>query len=273
MKFIIEKGKAMKMLEPLGFSPYVILESKRGKIMSSQLIDGRKNFSPRRPVVICYRYAEFDSSYFKEISYDTYGGHMFKVDYKKLNCLICDARTKTLQFEYPNPETGGLKISTSRMEINTPFVEINLVTHKIKDVENICMPFKIDDGVLVFEDGTRLDSCVTIRKKEVESILSPKYYDIIRFIVNEDEVIFNLKSSSQKYPVEAKFYPEYVIKNFASPVDNVYDVRNFLKVLKTLENNPTIYLAQGSPALIINNTKDHRVVFSIPCGVEYESKD
>ena len=267
MKFIIEKGKALKMLEPLGFLPHVILQSIYGKIISSQFIDGRRNFSPRCPMISFYRYAEFDSSYFKEISYDTYGGHMFKVDYKKVDRLIRGARTKTLQFEYPNPETGGLKISTSHMEINTPFVEINLVNRKIEEGENICMPFKVDAGVLVFEDGTRLDSCVTIRKNEVEKILSPKNYDILRFIVNEDEVIFNLKSSSHEYPVEAKFYPEHVIKNFVSPVDNFYDVRTFLKVLKTLENNPTIYLAQGSPLFIINNMKNHRVVFSIQYGV------
>jgi len=271
MKFIVEKGKALKMLEPLGFSPYVILKSTQGKIASGQLIC--EKFSPRRPIVNFYRYAEFDSSYFKEISYDTYDGHMFKVDYTKLYRLIRNARTKTLQFEYPNPKTGGLRILTSSTKINTPFVEINLVNHRIEDVENICMPFMVDEGVLVFEDGTRLDSCITIRKKEVERMLSSKYYDILRFIVNEDEVIFNLKSSSHEYPVEAKFYPEHVIKNFVSPVNNFYDVRTFLNVLKTLENNPTIYLAQGSPALIINNMKDHRIVFSIPRGVEYESKD
>ena len=274
MKFIIKKSKAVKMLKPLGFSSHILLKSTHGKIVSSQVIHGKEKNPKRRSTVDFYRYAEYDSSYFEEISYDRYAVHMFKVDYTKLCNLINDARTKILQFEYPNPKTGGLKISTPSEDINRSSVEINLINHKIEDGENKGLPFKIDEGVLVFEDGARLDACVTIRKKEVERMLSPKYYDILRLIVNEDGVIFNLKSSSHADPVEARFYPEHVIKNFVSPVNNFYDVRTFLKVLKTLENNPTIYLAQGSPALIINNLRDYRVGFLIPSGVEYgESKD
>ena len=262
MKFTLGKSKAKKMIKLLGLNfpnvrysstkpiPYVMIQSTHGKIVSGQVGYG-KNSS----ISNCYRYAEFDSAYFREISYDYCSRHMFMTDHKKLYSVISKIKSKTLQFEYPNPETGGLRISAP------PIVKINLVTRGVKYGEYLDLPLKMVGGIPVLKDGTRLDTCVVFRKKWVKKLKAGCFVRL-RFVVDENEVKICLAGDN----TEVEYRPEHIIKTCVKPVDNFYDVDAFLMVLKTLENNPTIYLAQDSPAWIVNNMEDHRIGFLIPPG-------
>lgn len=270
MKFTIEKNKAKKMLKLLKLNSYdfsksypkltsyVVMKSVHGKIISSQASYNKSSSPPYKPILNFYRYAEFDSEYFKEISYDTSSTHIFKVDNNKLLGCVRITKADTLQFEYPNPETGGLKV------LAPPSIEMNFVAHRIERDDIVDIPFKRDGDAVVIRDDIKLDRCVVVRKKEIQRNLIPKIFEYLRFIVDENEITVVQETGTGEETPLSSFKPPCIIKKCVKPVNNLYMNRSFLKILQKLGSNPTIYLTQDYFTWITNDMKDYRIGFLIP---------
>jgi hypothetical protein len=265
MKFVIEKKRAILLFQLLGgggiFSDVAIISS-HGKIMSCQY----------SPIYRVTRYAEFDESYFHALSYDTSGYQSFRIkneDYQtkfKLMPVLRIPKTKILTFQFPDPTKE--KLGNNFLCISYPDVNINLFVKPLGEWDNIEKFFKIETGRAILKDNTVLDTVIKIRKNILIQALKGNKKQFAQFIISVTKAKIEFESFVKK---RKKLIPGLSIDNLPcviqkcnTPIQLKFYNLQWLEVLKTLETNPTIYLGQNKPALLVNNFRDHRIAFFIP---------
>ena len=250
MRFVIEQKQALKMLNILSISPEFILGTHNDNVISIQF-DVHGFF---------YRYAKFTDSFFKNLECNNNSCDFFKVDCTKLRKIIRILRDEDLHFEYPDSKSG--------LGISTSLDEIHFQTEKLDDIEKKKnLFFNIVDGIPTLNSNTRkikLDSSVLVRKKDiVRKFRIVDTGENIRFTfvgltLKDNEFIMRLLGR-WNYDLDIEFKPKCIIKNYIEPVESWYELSDFKKVIKSMDNNFKIQFTADSPLWISNNYEQYKV--------------
>ena len=253
MKIQIEQKKLMEILDYLyvdGLFPFAIVTAKNGKLLSIQT--DKDGFA--------FRYAEFLSDYFKEIT-DT--DEPLKIDVEKVKGFVrLRPNDAIITLEYPSPEAKNkLKISGGRAHNNLAVTHVDPSEVKTK------LPFEIKDGIPYIKNGqTALDNKVSISLSslnEIKDYATQHGTEFFRFKIGPDQKLVVYVGDVHALEDFTDFEPNCQVFATKGELDVTF-TKGIKELAKTFSSDVNISMRSNLPAWFseVNQSRKFGVLLS-----------